>query len=1194
MKPIFLFIVALLSLNLVFAQQVKVVLLNGSQNQIYEHRGAGAWDSGFYLLQGCGAPSAKVPIDLPQYMLFKRGVFLYKDTCGNHCYTSNTDATWTQLAAASGVGSPNSNLGAGYRLAIPNTNDLKTLFAGFGALFDSVSNANGLTITVDSLQFTTILKLYDVIDSLGATIVNAPIDSFAVQDSIALQERQFNYNGFNFRFINLIEQTSIDSSTSLMILQGDTSRRIAAGFFIPNTNNDKCLTGCTVTWDSVYTYTIAASTYYIDGIYHSSPQTSVTLSPADVTDNRIDVFVLQSNNTAGVVEGQAANPALEPDIDHTTQFKLSFAEVIANTTEPVITTDVIYHDNAQTPTEYNTAVNSIRINPNSTTNTFEGTKDVEGSLVQNGNNIVFDHVTAIDFSSVNDLVFKIASKGSWGNNKKLVFQWFNGVSAVGNSIVFGQNTYGFASAVTTYQNIDIPLSDFGNITGATKLRAQASNGSGTYGFYLDKIELVSSNNNSGATGVQNVLGIAPINVSTVSNTATVSLNNSGVSAGTYNNVTVTAKGIVSGGSNVSYLTSEADAIALAKTISANAGYGIIIPETATQALTIQPSWTFKVDTSNVSTKANVVSLLQTKQDQLNGTGFVKATGPVISYDNSVYVPTSRTLTINGVAQDLSSDRTWTVASSGGSPNSNIGSGHRLAVPNTNNIKTLHAGSNVAIDSVAVANELSISASDSTAYKTITQLTDSSFMLCRPNGTCDTVVFAGGASVDSIWRTVGVDSIKFSINGRYHAIKDSTAAGAALAATAIGYGSASNLLTGTADSLSYSIANRGITITNSQGGTTFTQMSASFPVLANTSALILQNTSPTSNATTLAGFSSPLISFGTHAYKSAVTAADQTGWFSIGAVGITGASVSANALQVYSTPNAASPAGGAWVLNISDAGLLTAKNNISAGSNSGTFLGNQLNSASGSSLTLKTGNALGSLLMQLGSNVNADIFQGSGNFGIFPEQAQSGTTDQGASFFTYRPASLGYGTVVNSAGGTTVTGTSTKFLNFLKVGDAITIQGETQTVSAIASNTSLTTTTWTNAHTTQNYSSTAQIGLAVNGNGNGGMATAAPNSTFDIEGSFALKYRSTAVDYTATNFNDHTIEVTATGKTVTLPTAVGCTGRIYTIKLTASGTGTVATTSSQTIDGSTTYSLSAQYKYVRVQSNGANWLIIGNN
>jgi hypothetical protein len=65
--------------------------------------------------------------------------------------------------------------------------------------------------------------------------------------------------------------------------------------------------------------------------------------------------------------------------------------------------------------------------------------------------------------------------------------------------------------------------------------------------------------------------------------------------------------------------------------------------------------------------------------------------------------------------------------------------------------------------------------------------------------------------------------------------------------------------------------------------------------------------------------------------------------------------------------------------------------------------------------------------------------------------------------------------------------------------------------------------------------------------------------------------------------------------VTLPTSVGATGRVYVIKKVDSSANavTVATTSSQTIDGQTTYVLSNQWGGVSVQSDGANWVIIGN-
>jgi hypothetical protein len=81
-------------------------------------------------------------------------------------------------------------------------------------------------------------------------------------------------------------------------------------------------------------------------------------------------------------------------------------------------------------------------------------------------------------------------------------------------------------------------------------------------------------------------------------------------------------------------------------------------------------------------------------------------------------------------------------------------------------------------------------------------------------------------------------------------------------------------------------------------------------------------------------------------------------------------------------------------------------------------------------------------------------------------------------------------------------------------------------------------------------------------------------------------------YTATA-TDEIIPCDASGGafSVTLPTAVGVPGQRYVVKKVDSSVNavTVATTSSQTIDGATTYSLAAQWDSVRVVSNGANWL-----
>ena len=74
-----------------------------------------------------------------------------------------------------------------------------------------------------------------------------------------------------------------------------------------------------------------------------------------------------------------------------------------------------------------------------------------------------------------------------------------------------------------------------------------------------------------------------------------------------------------------------------------------------------------------------------------------------------------------------------------------------------------------------------------------------------------------------------------------------------------------------------------------------------------------------------------------------------------------------------------------------------------------------------------------------------------------------------------------------------------------------------------------------------------------------------------------------------------VSAASTSVTITLPTAVGITGQTYMIMrsdTTYANTVTVATTSSQTINGSTTYtSLYVQYAYVQVVSDGSNWEIL---
>lgn len=105
----------------------------------------------------------------------------------------------------------------------------------------------------------------------------------------------------------------------------------------------------------------------------------------------------------------------------------------------------------------------------------------------------------------------------------------------------------------------------------------------------------------------------------------------------------------------------------------------------------------------------------------------------------------------------------------------------------------------------------------------------------------------------------------------------------------------------------------------------------------------------------------------------------------------------------------------------------------------------------------------------------------------------------------------------------------------------------------------------------------------------GFNTLLPTSTVSIGGSFEATYVAKTADYTATDV-DYTIHFTANTSTFTLPTAVGCTGRIYVVKNTSGNVLTLATTSAQTIDGAAPTTV-ANGAAAQFQSTGANWIKI---
>jgi hypothetical protein len=91
------------------------------------------------------------------------------------------------------------------------------------------------------------------------------------------------------------------------------------------------------------------------------------------------------------------------------------------------------------------------------------------------------------------------------------------------------------------------------------------------------------------------------------------------------------------------------------------------------------------------------------------------------------------------------------------------------------------------------------------------------------------------------------------------------------------------------------------------------------------------------------------------------------------------------------------------------------------------------------------------------------------------------------------------------------------------------------------------------------------------------------------------YIAKTANYTLTAADQYVLgDATGGAFQITLPTAVGSPGRLFTVKKidVSANAVTVGTTSAQTIDGAATYGLATQYKSVTVLSDGAHWYVVG--
>lgn len=251
------------------------------------------------------------------------------------------------------------------------------------------------------------------------------------------------------------------------------------------------VSGGGVVWEQDYDYTVGAASYVIQGTAYSSPETPITLDPADATNDRIDIITVDVNGDVVVLTGTpAANPQA-PDVDPDTQLQLTFVLVPALSTDPGVTITVLYQENAGTPTEWAYSDSGATLSGADTAQPYAGTIDIAGTSCVNGNQFFLTAAAPISLADQNFLSLRVRPNGTWPSTKSLRLVWRSSGVVVGNVITLGNGTYGLDTSSATYQTIAIPIADFGVSGTVDSLRVRVNGGGAAFSFYVDNIELQS-------------------------------------------------------------------------------------------------------------------------------------------------------------------------------------------------------------------------------------------------------------------------------------------------------------------------------------------------------------------------------------------------------------------------------------------------------------------------------------------------------------------------------------------------------------------------------------------------------------------------------------------------------------------------------------------------------------------------------
>lgn len=264
--------------------------------------------------------------------------------------------------------------------------------------------------------------------------------------------------------------------------------------------SDGILTGSAV-WQQDLDFLVSDLEFILDGIFGTSNSDLVTMQPADPTNPRIDLILVNALGVLSTLEGTASPDPSKPLIQDPTEFlEVTFVEIAAGATEPTgASKDLVYDEDVGSPVEWDATENTggLRIflaSPDAPNTGLVSIKVLDSNTSGDIISLVSDTTfTVADISSVE---FYLRISEAYPKKSKILFTFFSSSTVASSSVTVKKGVFGFdGTTLNTYANINIPIEEF-NFTETTidRIDIEFKNLPGPATF-IDTMNLVFGGNN---------------------------------------------------------------------------------------------------------------------------------------------------------------------------------------------------------------------------------------------------------------------------------------------------------------------------------------------------------------------------------------------------------------------------------------------------------------------------------------------------------------------------------------------------------------------------------------------------------------------------------------------------------------------------------------------------------------------------